>query len=521
MNGHALHKPKLLIIGVDSGSPALFERWCADGSMPNLQRVMQNGVSRRVQNPYGLEAGSVWPVFQSGLMPGRQPQYDGRRAFDAVAYAPRWYGPTETAPTLWRQLSDQGVRCLLIDPPYIPLDPEILGTMVVDWGVHVPANGRVFEFAAHPPETAEQIRRVVGDAPGGKIICDRMGPETIDEHERFRDLYMRRIVLKGMLARHLMQATAWDVAFICSSDLHCVGHHLWHVNDPQHPNYSPKLEAALGEPIHDCYRAFDESLGVMLDDLPDDVTVMVIGSHGMGPSFSGTGLLDRILWRLDRGVAAKRTRTAKGSLRALWHRVPKELRGLLKPLRRPFKGMLRPGTFLDDQQHRRYFEVYANNATGGIRLNIKGREGHGCVDADEAEALIEHLTAELRAIVNVDTGEPLVADVIVTQQCYPGPHLDQLPDVLVLWNRSAPIERVYSKAIGELSQQYDDNRTGDHTPDGICVLSGANVSAAGIAPSIRTVDFAPAIADFFGAELGDHDGHAFSLTTLERGYVSS
>lgn len=517
MNGHVGGKPKLLIIGVDAGSPELFQRWCADGSMPNLQRLMRTGVTRCVENPYCLEAGSVWPVLQSGLMPGRQPQYDGRRAFDTTRYSARWYAPNETAPTVWRQLSDQGVRCLLIDPPYLTLDAAIVGTMVVDWGVHVPANGSVFEFATHPPETADEIRRVVGEAPGGQTICDRMGPETIEEHERFRDLYMRRIMLKGALAKHLMQSTSWDVAFIGSSDLHCTGHHLWHVNDPRHPDYSRKLEAALGEPIRDCYRAFDESLGEMLDDLPDDVTVMLIGSHGMGPSFSGTGLLDRILQRLDQGVAAKPARTAKGSLRALWHRVPKEQRGWLKPLRRPFKGMLRPGVFLDDHRHRRYFEVYANNATGGIRLNMKGRESDGCVEAEEAEALILRLTAELRSIVNVDTGEPLVADVIVTRQWYPGPHLSQLPDMLVRWNRSAPIKRVYSEAIGELSQQYDDNRTGDHTPDGICVVAGSAVGAAGTAPAIRTVDFAPTIADFFGVELGEHDGHAFGLTTVERG----
>lgn len=487
--------------------------------MPNLARLVRSGVSRRVQNPYGLEAGSVWPVFQSGLMPGRQPQYDGRRAFVASNYSSRWYQPNETPATIWRQLSDQGLRCLVIDPPYTHIDPAINGTMVVDWGGHVPANGHTFNFQTHPTEIAEEIRRLVGEDPLGGVICDRMGPETLAGYRRFRDLYLKRIELKATMAVHLMQTTDWDVGFVGSSDLHCTGHHLWHVNDPAHPQYSARLEAELGEPIRDCYRAFDRSLGEMLAALPADTTVMLFGSHGMGPSYSGTGLLDRILQCIDTGRPAASKRTAKGNLRALWHRVPKRLRGRAKALRKPFKGMLRPATFGGDQQNRRFFEVFANNASGGIRLNIQGREGNGCVARGDVAQLIRHLISELTAIINVDTGAPLVADVVISSEQFPGPHRNALPDLLVCWNRSAPIRTVSSATIGRLTQQHPDNRTGDHTPDGIIVLLGPSVRAGGELPSICTQDIAPSIARFFGLELRDHDGAVFELAPAEASSV--
>jgi predicted AlkP superfamily phosphohydrolase/phosphomutase len=506
-------KSKLLIIGVDAGSPELFQHWCAEGDLPNVQRLLDTGTYRSVQNPRGLEAGSVWPVFQSGLMPGHQPQYDGRRVFDPAHYSSRWFGPDETPPTLWRQLSENGIRSLLIDPPYTHLDPAVLGTMVVDWSGHVPANGHTFHFAAHPPAVAVDIRRVIGEAPGSKVMCDRMGAETVSDYRRFRDLYLERIAMKGRLATHLLTSTTWDVAMIVSSDLHCTGHHLWHINDPRHPQYSARLEAALGEPIRDCYRAFDASLGQIIASVPADTIVMLFGSHGMGPSYSGTGLLDRILQRIDAGSPAGASRSAKGNLRALWHRVPKETRGWLKPLRRPFKGMLRPVTFVGNRQNRRCFEVHANNATGGIRLNIKGREASGTVAAEDAAALQVHLIRELRAIVNTDSGEPLVADVIVSSERYPGMHQDQLPDLLVIWNRSAPIRQVHSATIGTLVQQNPDNRTGDHTPDGFCVVRSLPNARQEMADTIRTVDFAPTIAEFFEVRLRAQDGQVFPLTT--------
>jgi predicted AlkP superfamily phosphohydrolase/phosphomutase len=172
---------------------------------------------------------------------------------------------------------------------------------------------------------------------------------------------------------------------------------------------------------------------------------------------------------------------------------------------------LHPPEFLEDRANRRFFEIPANNATGGIRLNIKGRESQGTVEQGQAAELLDFLVDELRQVRNADTGEPLVKDIVVTRRQYRGAHVDKLPDLLVTWNRSAPIERVRSDAIGELSREHLDNRTGDHTPDGICILAGDGVATRGEAAPIKTADLAPSIARFFGIELRDHDGQPFDL----------
>jgi predicted AlkP superfamily phosphohydrolase/phosphomutase len=144
-------------------------------------------------------------------------------------------------------------------------------------------------------------------------------------------------------------------------------------------------------------------------------------------------------------------------------------------------------------------------------LNIKGREGSGTVEAEEADELMRFLETELMKVVNADTGEPLIKDIVVTREEYSGAHLEKLPDLLVTWNRNAPIERVRSETIGELSSEHLDHRTGDHTPDGICILSGYGVDARGEAAAIKSADLAPSIARFFGIELREHDGRPFEL----------
>jgi predicted AlkP superfamily phosphohydrolase/phosphomutase len=104
-----------------------------------------------------------------------------------------------------------------------------------------------------------------------------------------------------------------------------------------------------------------------------------------------------------------------------------------------------------------------------------------------------------------------VEDVIATRDWYHGRHAGVLPDLLVRWNRNAPIRSVRSDAVGALSHEYTDNRTGDHTPDGFCVIAGPGVEPGREGATVRTADFAPSIAAHFGRELECHDGRVFQI----------
>ena len=502
---------QLLIIGVDAGSPELFSQWMESGDLPNLAALRDRSCWGEVQSPYALEAGAVWPVFHSGRLPGRQPQYDGRRYFGRHDYRDHWYELDETPPPVWRQLSDQGVDCLLIDPPYLRLDPEMRGTMVVDWGGHVPADGRQFRLSTVPEAVADDILAAIGPDPTGGVSCDRQAPESIEDLRAFIERYQTRLQKKAELTVHLMRTRQWDLAMSVFTDLHCTGHHVWHINDRSHPQYDPRVEAALGEPLRDCYRLFDRALGQILAEVGEQTNVMLFGSHGMGPQYSGTGLLDRVLLTLDQGRPAARSRSWKASARAVWQTLPVEWRARMKHLRKPFEGKLHPPRFLGNHAERRFFEVYANNASGGVRINLKGREAKGRVEPADYPALTERLQRQLRALINVDSGEPLVDDVIVTRDHYDGAYLEALPDLLVVWNRNQPIRAVHSEATGTIVQETVDGRTGDHTPKGIYLLSGPAVSGHGQGDVIRAQDFAPTLAAFFGCQLSATDGAAQPL----------
>jgi predicted AlkP superfamily phosphohydrolase/phosphomutase len=70
-----------------------------------------------------------------------------------------------------------------------------------------------------------------------------------------------------------------------------------------------------------------------------------------------------------------------------------------------------------------------------------------------------------------------------------------MPDLLVEWDHSAPINTLCSPRIGRVSQAFGGHRTGDHWQNGL--LIGRGFRTGEIAEKICTEDIAPTILDFF------------------------
>jgi len=505
---------KVLVIGVDGGEPEIFADLMRRGEAPNLAALQARGLTGRTANPYGLEAGAVWPTFHTGLRPGRQPQYDGLRHFDRERYAARWYEREETAPNLWKLMSDAGARVLVVDPPYARLDTSLNGAMILDWGGHVPSDGQHMHLQTHPAELRQEIIDVVGPDPTGGEFCDRRKLESLSDYRAFTHDYLERIKKKSALSTHLLRKGGWDYAEIVFTDLHCTGHHLWHIHDVHHPKHDARLRAAMGDPLIDCYRAFDRALGEILATVDDRTQILFFTSHGMGPQYTGTGLLDRMLDQLERREPVSARAPVKATLTKVWHSVPGEIRAKLRPLRKHVKGALTYDRFLPNPASRRFFEVYANNAAGGVRVNLVGREAEGVVPREAYEALLDSIAEDLIRFKNAETGEPLILDCVKTHARYDGDHLDSLPDLLVVWNRSSPIRTVVSPFGGTMEQVFGGLRTGDHTPEGMFIACGRGVEPISLNHPVNAEDFAPTIAGLLGVELSDTDGSPIAALSL-------
>jgi predicted AlkP superfamily phosphohydrolase/phosphomutase len=493
---------KIVCIGIDAGDKDLILQWAREGVLPTFRSLLDTAAWAVTEPPLGFEASSVWPSFYTGALPGRTGQYNGKVHFCPKTYedcVP--YDKQEIAlDPIWTRLSLSGKHVAVIDAPYTLLEEGLNGVQLVDWGTHGRIGGSGFK--TWPPQLAQEVITRFGEDQIGE--SDAIRPRTAREHDAFREKLIDRIARKTALALHILQQRSWDFYLIVFGEVHSVGHHCWYLHDPTHPRHDEALARKVGDPIKNIYIKTDAAVGEILNRLGPDTSALVFLSHGMGPHRSGSEFLDDILFRLEKGNGSAVREFATDALKGIWSRLPHSVRQSLRFLRDPVNRALVENSKAD----RKYFEVANNFKTGAVRINVIGREREGKVNAGaEYEIVYKQLTEDLLSLINPATGRPLVNQSYRTKELYNGPRVNDLPDLLVDWNREAPIEAACSPKIGTMKNRRLSGRSGDHRPQGMMFARSRSIRPGQIHRIIPVIDFAPTFGALLGVELQGIDGH--------------
>ena len=109
---------KLIMLGIDAASPALIERWTADGTLPVLARLRERGTHAAVRGIEGFYVGSTWPSMYTGVNPARHGVHyllqlePGTYRLHEVAHA-----EFVRRPAFWDALSRAGRRVAALPAP--------------------------------------------------------------------------------------------------------------------------------------------------------------------------------------------------------------------------------------------------------------------------------------------------------------------------------------------------------------------------------------------------------------------
>lgn len=504
---------KLIMIGLDSCDLDLVATWSAAGELPNMTALLNDWIVGRVENPYAMESGAVWPTFHTGVNPARHRQYDANRVFDSEIYDHRVLRPDEMSPHyMWNHFNAHGKRLCLIDPVYTQMPQVADGIVVHDWGTHIPGGGgTILQFETDPPELAGEIERRFGLDTLGAKMCDTHQPRTAEQQAWFRDAMVERARRKGEMAAWLLgegnTGAPWDFFYVAFTEQHCTGHHCWHMLDPTHPDYDAEIVAQVGNPMLDVYRAIDAAVGRILQVAGEQPMVFVYCSHGMGVEYTGTRMLDRLLVALQGRKLLNMRSPSVNRARAMWRALPTGVRDMLKPMqRKAWRAMMADG-FQPNRRGRPYFEVYLNNRTSGVRINLKGRDSSGIVEPGaEYDRVVAELTDDLMAFTNAETGEPLITECLHLNKDLDGQHADDIPDLAVTWNNNAPIRRATSPKTGEVINEELTVRSGDHRPDGQFLARVPAARPRRLNEPVRAVDFVPTFYALLDMPIPDTDG---------------
>jgi len=503
---------RLLVIGLDAFDRQLVTAWADDGTLPTLRRLLRSGVSCPIENGPGLYAGTAWVSLNTGVGAGRHRRFFRRQA-RAGEYVDGEFLPESIAVRpFWEQLSAAGLRVAIIDAPMTAPAVALNGIHLVDWSTHEPN----FERArSQPPRLVDELAERFGTPVPDR--CDGV-EQTATAFRAFNARLATRIAGKTRLIRDLLDRESWDLFFATYGEAHCAGHQGWHLHDPTHPQHDVALRAAVGDPLRATYVALDAALAELVDAAGPTTPVLVVSSHGMGPFYGEAVLMEEILRRIEGGRHA--SGFLYGFLKRAWYRFPPGLRAsaLLRTVKASAAPTLHNEVLVRDRRRRRFFALPYNPHSSAIRINLAGREPDGLVaDGAEYRAVCDELRREMLALRDADSGAPVVAEVVLARDAFAGPYLDELPDVIVEWARTAPVRRIASPRVGVLEVPELPGRTGDHWAQGFAVALGPHASAGEVGQRVSIVDIAPTICAVLGEALPLSDGAAVpSLTAALR-----
>jgi len=490
---------RVLLIGLDAAEPELVERWTADGTLPHLATLRQDGAYGRIRSSADWLVGSPWPTFYTGTHPGAHGFYHylGWRPerMETVRPTPDWLPLTP----FWRALGGD-LRVIAVDLPLTYAPGPFGGVEISGWATH---DGLV-PPSAYPADLLTWAAREVGPSP-------RTDEEFVMQPVR-RLLAQRDeqcAATQGLadLALALMRADPWDLCLVGFTATHRCGHKLWDETGVAGA-VSPAERVEYAGALREVYRACDEAVGRLAEAAGPDALLIVFSLHGMGPNTCRTDVLPEMLRRVlarDSGAGQPVRRSGLKRLREL---VPNEWRHAVKR-RLPASVQDRLTAFWRlgavDWSRTRAFPLVAD-LQGYIRINLRGREAAGVVEPGaDFDALCEEISDGLRTFVDADTGEPVVRDLARTDALYPGgERLSALPDLLVQWAESPVYAQrgIASPRFGIIPMPAPganpSGRSGNHRPDGFAVVCGPGVAAGSALAGGHVLDLAPTVYDALG-----------------------
>lgn len=474
--------PRVLAIAIDAAEPELIRRLIEQEKLPVLKSLLAQGPWLRVKSPAHVGSGAVWPTFMTGAEPGAhgvygewtwQPdrmslsRYDGRDgSCDSSRLVP-----------FWKDLADAGITVGILDLPFMPMLGLSQGFEVAEWGPHDRISG-------HTSAGPEKIAKLVAELPTHALSLDRLDCEGPHDQENLNKLVsacLRGVKLRGTLAARLIKETQPQFALVAFSEVHHAAHYLWHQEEPEAAAYAGQTFRelpAINPGLREIYREVDRQIGRLLEGCSEETRVFVFSLHGMRPAHGIANFLAPVLcelgfatladWRGQawgaraRSLLAAAKRHAPAPLKKLYYQAlpATATQALARPTMLPEYDWSQTRAFsLPTDQH------------GWVRVNLKGREAKGAVEAAQYDELCDELEKSLRSLTTAE-GKPLVRKMVRTAACAAAALGQRLPDLIVHWEEAVFTAPLRIKGSSVVTEPAGTKFTGQHSLDGFCISKG-------------------------------------------------
>jgi predicted AlkP superfamily phosphohydrolase/phosphomutase len=274
------------------------------------------------------------------------------------------------------------------------------------------------------------------------------------------------------------------------------------------------------------YAFADETLSRLLEASGPDIDVIVMSDHGMGWRQPAAEYLNDVLEQLgylrrDQGAGRGATWRAFRLAKRLGPRARGLVKRRLPGAYRRFGHRIRFGGIEWGSTR-----AFGDNTRSCVWINLQGRQPGGIVPPEEREALVEELREVLAALVDPESGEPVVEAVRTQQEVYAGPYVDRAPDLQIDWRYERPVHGLaYEGRLGRAVSTrsgggFMHGLSGAHRPDGVLMLHGPSFAEGVELEGAQLQDLAPTILHLLEVPAPDDMDGRVLVEALDEAHAS-
>jgi len=473
-----------MVIGLDGGTWDVFDRMIDLSLMPNLEKLCKSGYRSKLISTTPILTPTAWTTFATGVNPGKH----GVLGFMAPQEAPGQYSPplprrtTIARKTLWRRLSQNGLKSIVLSVPLTYPPEQIKGSIVT--GMFTPDSNCDCTW---PGSLKKELMDencmpdfdiLLPDSSGKSELNERDYVEFFKNIEQFTDKLHRA----GM---HMMKKS-WDffMTMFLSNDR--FQHALWdkiiRLDESGNDFISQKIRAF--------YARLDEIIGQMLKAAGDDCICLIMSDHGFGPCH---GRFNLGPWFAKNGYLEYQSNKNYKFLKKIAERL-----GLKKLLKKSLstKQLAR---LISQTIPLNWQKTKAYPTVGGIQINLKGREKYGIVDPANYHALRDELREKLSELTD-PSGRKVFSRLCYPEEIYHGDYTQYARDIIM----QISDDPSYEFFIGSSDSPTVEPRLhyrGNHRPDGIFIAYGSGVARNPNAQPANIADLGPTILWLMGLDI--------------------
>ena len=492
---------RILVISIDGATFTLIRPWAEKGYLPNLEKLLKEGISGNLESTIPPITGPAWSSFQTGKNPGQHGIFDWlRRKKDGYKLEPINSNSIKHK-TLWEIIGFQNRKAGVINVP-VTYPPKPVNGFLVS-GMLTPSKESDFTYPSELKKEKEFVDYEINPRM-------RFDPNRV---KRWIKGLKNMVIKRKKLALLLMEKFEWDFFMVHFTATDLVQHRMWHtlVNE--------------SNPILEIYKEVDKAIGEIIGGVSENVCIFVISDHGFGPLYQNIYLNN---WLMKEGyLNLKRdfiTRVKKVMYK--FNITPKNIYNLLGKI-----GLLGRGLTLGKGQRynlvSRFFlsadnidwdntKAYSYGNIGQIYINTKGREPSGCVEEQDKDKLIDEIIAKLRRTRNPETGDFLFEKIYKKEEIYSGQNINNAPDILVLPKNMESMAIGVSEFVSNKIVEPSFTFTGGHRLEGIFIAKGKGIKSGSWIDNARIIDLAPTILYCMGLAIPeDMDGKVINSIFTE------